>query len=221
MFFGKKKTKEEKIIEQMKEKKEQIDKLKEEMNNMAKLVLKDGKLQKVEDVQKQEEKKEINTPPSPPPELDTRRAMPQQYQEDIFENPRRQPTPDEVQQIRQQIINENRAKQEYQLRQEQMRLYQEQEQMRMMQQQAAQQQAQQFVPPPTPPQQFYQQPVPPIQSVVVVIEMVNGSIYKYEITTDVLNQFTSELNAAMNQQTTYSLNDRTIHGKHIVSYFIE
>jgi len=208
MFFGKKKTKEEKIIEQMKEKKQQIDKLKEEMNNMAKLVLKDGKLQKVEDIQKQEEKKEIGPAPNPPLVLDTR--MIEQSQDNIFENPRRQPTSDEVQQIRQQIFNENITKQEQQLR-----LFQEQEQMRMMQQQTAQQ------------QQYYQQPVyqtpvsPPVQSVMVVIEMVNGSLYKYEITTDVLKQFTDELNSAMNQQVTYSLNDRTIHGKHIVSYFIE
>lgn len=227
MFWGKSKEEKqkEKILKQMKEKKVQIDKLKEEMNNMAKLVLKDGKLQKVEDTPKQEEPLgPLGNVPVPPPALDSRRPIPQQYQEDIFENPRRQPTPNEVQQIRQQIMEENRAKQEQQLRQEQLRLFQEQEQMRMMQEQAAQRQ---FVPPPMPPHQYYQQPVyqnplpPPVQSVVVVIEMVNGSLYKYEITTDVLKQFIEELNSAINQQTTYSLNDRTINGKNIVSYFIE
>ena len=53
MWLRKTKSKEEKLVDSMTAKVAQIEKLKNEVNEMGKLILKDGRLQKVEDVPKQ------------------------------------------------------------------------------------------------------------------------------------------------------------------------
>lgn len=208
MFF-KKKNKEEKIIEQMKEKKAQIDKLKEEMNAMAKLVLKDGKLQKVEDTPKEEVRQAVPTPPSPPPSIDIRR-QPQPLQYDIGDQNQMQPNAHDIQRMRQQMFDENQRR----LQEDQRAQQQYQEQLRMQQPVPPRQFYQQ------PQPQFYQQPVPP-RIINILIETITGATYKLEITEDIFKQFTDELNAAIDGQATFTIGNRILNGRNIVSYSYE
>jgi len=192
-MFGKK-TKEEKIVEEMKKKKEQIDKLKEEMNNMAKLILKDGKLQKVEDTPKQEEVKPVVQVP-PPIEI-------------------MQPSSHDIQYMRQQIEADNQRR----AVEEQTRQYDEAVARAVQQQQQQQVMYRQPVPPPQMPQ-MYQPQQPTV--VKVTIEVITGGVYAIDIESSVIKQFISELDKAINSQIVFAIGNRVINGKQIVSYSFE
>ena len=191
-LFGKSKENDEKkILEEMKKKKEQIDKLKEEMNNMAKLVLKDGKLQKVE-----EKKDEVLPiiPPNPPStksiEYDNPELAMNEAQQAMREDYRRKM---QEQMLREQMVqNEQLRQQQYneQLRQQQLR------------------------------QQQYVQPESPV-IIKVIIEMISGVSYGLEIPENQITAFLTDLDTAINNQTTFPLNNRVINGRNIVSYVIE
>jgi len=174
------KTKEQKTIDKMKKTKQEIDKLKEEMDKMAKLVLKDGKLQKIENTPKVEqhiEEPDGFGPPLPPQA--PRMPMPPQY-----------PTQEEVNVLRQRMIQrEQQIQQEYQ--------------------QPVQ-------------QQVYRQPVQQqIETVTLTIEMINGTVFKYNVAVTALKELTTGLDEAINNKIVFPLNDRVINTTHIISYYIE
>lgn len=190
-LFGKNKEKEEKkILEEMKRKKQQIEKLKEEMNNMAKLVLKDGKLQKVED--KKDEAMII--PPSPPPS------------KPMYD------TPDNSMQEAQQAMREQIYRKQMQEQMIQERINEEvrQRQLQEQQQRYAQSQA----------QPRYAQAAP-VANIKVIIEMINGATYGIELPETQISAFLTELDTAINGQTTFPLSNRVINGKNIISYVVE
>lgn len=213
------KNKEEKILVDIKKKKAQLDKLKEEIVQMGKLVLKDGKLQRIDDIKRDEvvvqnsqeavdtfEKtaKQVVEQVAPPP-----RSMPRQYaasqptllpEEDIVYV--KQPTSQS--QFTPQQLQQMQMQQQMQEQYEQMQLQQQRLQQLQMQQQMTQQQAQQQLPP-----------------IMVNIELVTGSIIQLEVERAKLDSFVEEINGAIDNQSSIPLGSKVINGRNIVMYTFE
>ena len=164
---------------------------------MAKLVLKDGRLQKVEDKKDVIDNMEV---PLPPP-----KQVPNFEKElPTFEDEQGQQQFKLREQMIQQQLNDE-IKQE-----QQRRLY---EQQLFLERQQAQQQYTQ------PQQQRYVPPQPNLINIVIVMSV--GEAYRVEVVETQVEQFLAGLDNAINTQTVFSLNNRVINGKNVVSYVIE
>jgi len=227
------KSKEEKTLDEIKKKKAQMDKLKEEIVKMGKLVLKDGKLTKVEDTPKEEAK--IGTPavmpdvPTSDAEIDEMvqqerlrrqgmatlvntpqppRSVPPQMSQDQYNAlQRQQELYNYQQQIIQQQAMQNQAVNQAQAEAEQ-REYMRQQQELYQQQQMRQQ--------PQP----YQQPQR-LPMIAVSIDMVNGTTITISVPGDKVDSFVEGLNIAIDNQSSFPINNKIINGRNIVSYTIE
>jgi hypothetical protein len=219
MWF--KKNQEKQILNEMKKKKQQIEKLKEDMNKMAKLVLKDGRLQKVEekrDVIKSEE--ELAVPISPMakqvPNFDIK--VPTFNNEEIIE----EKLSNEILQEQQRRLYEQQVAQEQQRRLYEQQVAQEQ-QRRLYEQQVAQEQQ----------RRLYEQQVGQTMNIInkptqqestiikVTIETVGGGTFNVGVPEEHISKFLADLDIAINSQVIFPLNNRIINGRNIVSYLIE
>jgi len=217
MSLFNKKSKEEKILEDIKKKKEQMDKLKEEIIKMGKLVLKDGKLTKVDDVTKES----VTTGTTVPiPEIqgyaDT--DVDEMVQQERLRRQQGMSIPQPVQQPRPLSQEEyNSMKQQQDLYNYQQQLAQQEaeqrEYMRQQQELYQQQQMRQQPQPYQPPQQ--------IPMVGITIEMVTGSIINVRVPGDKIDSFVEGLNMSIDNQSSFPINNKVINGRNIVSYTIE
>jgi hypothetical protein len=210
-MFWKRKSKEEKIVDEMKEKKQQVDKLKEEIEKMGKLVLKDGKLQKVEDTPKE------TVPVQSPPQPTTRQPDVSGFEEQVAnvgEQVRRETY------SRQQQFSPRGPPQEYVTEGDiygGMQMPQPQVQTPFRQPQYPQQ-----MPPQYPQQAPPQYPQYPQQAPVAVnIEMVTGSVVQIQVPIEQLDNFIEGLNTAIDSQSSFPLNNRVINGRNVVLYTYE
>ena len=213
------KSKEEKVLDEIKKKKQQMDKLKEEIVKMGKLVLKDGKLTKVEDIQKDEVKTQVNNPVQQTQidytdsEInDMVQAERIRRQATLVNTPKQVPPP-----LTQEDYNRIQQK-----KQQDMMAY---EQQYLQEQAAAERQRQieayeqqQFRQQP----QAYQQPVQQQITVVnVSIEMVTGNVIVIQVPGDKIESFVEALNIAIDNQSSFPMNDKVINGRNVVSYTLE
>lgn len=214
MWFRKKdkeKTKEE-VLADMKAKSEQIEKLKEEINNMGKLIMVNGKLTKQEDkpTNKNEEKVQTVTPQTQEQRIDQATIRQQQEQQQIEEEIRRQMA------IRQE--QQRQAEHMERLRQQQM--YEEQ----MAREQAIQNDRSRprpMVPPPLDdfPEEIRQEPTHhTLEPVVFIIEVVTGNRYEIPVVASELEDFIAQLNSAIDNQTSVQVGDIIMNGRNIVLY---
>jgi hypothetical protein len=210
------KSKEEKALEEIKKKKEQIDKLKEEINKMGKLVLKDGKLTKVEDIPKSTLSELPSVPPVPiEPDVDAmvqqeRLRRQQQAKATLSDNIQMPQQP--VRQISQEEYNEMLRRQEAYNYQQQKLMEEEQQEVLRQQQEAYQQ------------QQYRQQPQPyqPVLPMVsVTIEMVTGTLVNVQVSGDKADNFIELLSTAIDNQSSFPINNKVINGRNVVSFTLE
>jgi hypothetical protein len=218
-MFWKRKSKEEKILEKIREKKKEIDKLKEDVNNMAKLVLKDGKLQKVESATPPQ--KEIPTPPSPPDELNMN-LKPKYSEEDMRREYNKMIEAIAPASMQQQYQQPQMAPQPPNY------------------EPAPRQNPPQFVPPPQRPQfrqpqyapveeqpQYYQQPQQPQyrpqpeQVVQITIVLCNEGTLQFSVPLSALENYINTLNNAMEQSKVIVIEDYIVNARNIVMYKYE
>jgi hypothetical protein len=209
-MLWRKQSKEEKALEEIKIKKAQIDKLKEEIVQMGKLVLKDGKLQKVEDTQKPESIGPVPTPPSPPLDFEqqamkvaeqVRQRMPPPYSNPPQAEPQFPPLPQFPQQQYQQQAYPQ---------------YQQQAPPPQFQQQQYQQPPPQYQMPP----QFVQQP-PQYPPLTVTIQMIGETVIQVNVAQEKIESFIEELNNAVDNQSSFPLGNKIINGRNILFYTFE
>ena len=204
-------------------------KLKEENIKMAKLVLKDGKLQKVDEGQQQAP--QVPQPPMPPQQEPSQpQGMPQaplppsfpqqqteantmvgepqlnaQMREAPPQAPPQAPQPDQYVQMMQQQEAQQRAQQEAMLRQRQ---------EAMARAQAAQQ-----APAPAPrPAPMPGQIPGQIEVVTVALYLIGDKKISGEIPAQEVMAFVEDVKVAINTKSTFQFGDRFINGEHIVFY---
>lgn len=208
------KTKEEKIVEEMKKKQEEINKLKQEVVDMGKLVIKDGKIQKVEDTpQPVEAKKEERVSmPEPIPESMNAHPFVKGIAKEMSQPPIA-PTMEQQQALYEQALRQQQMEMHNQLMQRQAMEYQmQQEALERQRMQAAsvQSQAQDYVP----------QTVE-AQAVTVLLHLITGEILKVDITAATFQKFTEDLDEAINTQSTFKFESINLNGRQIVYYNFE
>lgn len=211
-------------------------KLKEENVKMAKLVLKDGKLQKAEEVG-QQQAPQVPQPPMAPQQQPSNQGMPQaplppnfpqqqteannmvgepQLNAQIRQAPPQQaPQPDEYVRMMQQQEAQQRAQQEAILRQRQEAMARAQQEA-MARAQAAAQQAPQPIPVPQPrgkPQGSMD--ITPVSLFLIGDKKISGDIPAAEVMS-----FIEDVKVAINTKSTFQFGDRFINGEHIVFYEI-
>lgn len=193
MLF-RKKSKEEKVLEDIKNKKAQIDKLKEEIVTMGKLVLRDGKLEAVKD------KPAVQAAPE------------QQGQAPMMQMPQVPPPP---------VMEEFVAPQANTYPPELMQQYQQQQSYPPPQSRGwdIPQQPRQAQPQYQQPRPQYAAPV--ALPVAVKIEMITGTVIVLEVAREQLQSFIEEINAAIDNQASLPLNNRVINGRNVVVYSFE
>jgi hypothetical protein len=225
MSLFKKKTKEEKTLDEIKKKKEQIDKLKEEIVKMGKLILKDGKLTKVEDVKEDVKVAKVPSTELPPIDFtDSNQEMEQMLQQER-ERMRRQTQQVPPTQARQ--VPPPLPPAQVQMTQEQYQRMQQQKQMEAFEQRYREEQAeleqqrQQELYQQQMRQQAYAQPQQQMPLVTVTIEMITGSTLALEVTGDKIESFVEALNLAIDNQSSFPLNNKVLNGRNIVSYTLE
>jgi hypothetical protein len=225
MSLFKKKTKEEKVLEEIKKKKEQMDKLKEEINKMGKLVLKDGKLTKIEDAQKEAPKTQVQEAPIDytNPNMDDVMSQMRKQAQVPPAQPKQVPpplSPEEYQRINRVRQQQEMAAFEQQYMEEQQMLAEQQRQAEIARQRQLQMEEYQMQQARQQPQQ-YQQPHQQMPRVVVTIEMITGSTLTLEVTGDKIESFVEALNLAIDNQSSFPMNNKVINGRNIVSYTLE
>ena len=184
--------KQRRLIAGLKKRKIKIDKMTEELKKMAKLVLKDGKLQDVEEVSNEvpEQPQDPNdVPPMPPP------GMVQQEQV-VDVPPPMQPMPP-IHMAPPPADNARQAPFEG---------------MQMPR-------VPQPIPPQQFVQQPTMQQVP--EKVHVTIRMIEGEVIKVSIPGAEIQAFLTALSESIDNQSVYQIGSRVLNGRNIIYYFFE
>lgn len=210
MLF-RKKTKDEEILLEMKKKKEEIDKLKtkietlkKETVDMGKLILKDGKLVNADSVAKEV------------PQAQVQPQVQEQFNEAVRETVVKvQARPS--QQMPQQfvdpdadIIYEAPRRQSVQQHEEEFDVPRPPQQYRQAQPVYVEQ-----------PQQYQQPRQVPRQPVMVSIELLGVGTITVGVELDKFEKFQQELDAAIDNQSCFPLDNKVINGRNIVLYTFE
>jgi hypothetical protein len=203
--FLKRETKEQKVVREIKEKKVQIDKLKEEITNMAKLQIVNGKIVKTQDVpQTPTTSQPTQTPPTPQPTTNPNMDFEQEVMRE---------------KIKRQLLEQQQQSQQNEMLRRQM--LQEQERQLVAQQQAIyEQQQSQLQQEDMLMQQQVQQQQQVEQEVEVVLRLTNDSEFKMSVSVNEIGEFIKDINTAIEHQTPFNIGDHTINTRHLMMYTI-
>lgn len=181
-----------------------VKQIEEEIIKMAKMILKDGKLMKKEEVSE-----ETGIPPQqpqPPMQEQSTVPMQEQPQANPFEGTP-MPPPQELQQglVKQQ--HEQLIQQQLAQSQQEQLVQQQLAQQQMAQQQMAQQQMAQ--------QQMAQQPV---KDIPVTIEIIDGKPITVSVGEDQLEKFLQDLSSAVDDAGSFRIGNRFINCRYVITY---
>jgi hypothetical protein len=225
------KSKEEKQVERIKglllkiraldpDKEEDYKKIKQyqsEVDKMGKVMLKDGKLVKVEDIPPQQAQQQPNMPgmsPAPAFQPDIEQEMMEEQEMPI------PPVPVNVMRPIQPSVQPSLAQQQaayqqqamYAAQQQQQEALRQQQQIALQQQMVRQQQM-------ALQQQQFQEAQQPQQDVIVRIMRVNGAL---DVSVNMVNieNFLKNVKEAIDSQSSFEIGNRILNGRHIIDLMI-
>jgi hypothetical protein len=196
IFRWKKKDKTPSILRDMKRKRDKINKLKEEIETMGKLIMKDGKLVDSDKVKKEEQIIDVEPQPQQQPQPQQYAPQPQQQTQEGYGV-----TPEMVQQMQQEQMMQQAMQQQAIAEQQEMR-----RQMLERQMAGARQQPQMEAPP---------------QPVVIKLIMVNGGVITIETDEERFVEVKDAITNAMIDKTVFEYGTKGINGQQIMAFSIE